>query len=77
MAYTPTACDQCGQTDDHPKLHYGIETYHHDCIPFRVREDLDDDPVVAKIIKAAEDGTHGAELRKHIRQLHDDDTDEE
>lgn len=33
-------CDGCGQTDDHPKLHYGLETYHHDCIPFRVYHDL-------------------------------------
>lgn len=33
-------CDNCGQTDDHPKHHYGAETYHHDCTPFRVWEDM-------------------------------------
>lgn len=34
-------CDGCGQIDDHPKLHYGgAETYHHDCVPFRVLEDM-------------------------------------
>jgi hypothetical protein len=33
-------CDNCGQADDHPKLHYGSETYHHDCLPHRVLEDL-------------------------------------
>ena len=39
-------CDNCGQADDHPKLHYGgpagaiSEVYHHDCLPHRVIEDL-------------------------------------
>lgn len=33
-------CDGCGQVDDHPKLHYGAETYHHDCTPYRVIEDM-------------------------------------
>lgn len=33
-------CDGCGQVDDHPKHHYGAETYHHDCTPFRVLEDM-------------------------------------
>lgn len=33
-------CDGCGQVDDHPKHHYGSETYHHDCTPFRVIEDM-------------------------------------
>jgi hypothetical protein len=28
-----TACDQCGQTDDHPKVHIGVVTKHHDCLP--------------------------------------------
>ena len=34
------ACDNCGQADNHPKLHFGAETYHHDCIPHRVIEDM-------------------------------------
>jgi hypothetical protein len=33
-------CDNCGQYDDHPKLHYGPETYHHDCVPARVMRDI-------------------------------------
>lgn len=33
-------CDACGQVDDHPKHHYGAETYHHDCTPFRVIDDM-------------------------------------
>lgn len=38
--HTPTQCDACGAWDDHPKLHYVSETYHHDCIPFKVMRDL-------------------------------------
>jgi hypothetical protein len=33
-------CDGCGQADDHPNVHYGIETYHHDCLPHRIYRDL-------------------------------------
>jgi hypothetical protein len=34
-------CDGCGQADTDPKLHYGDrETYHHDCVPARVLDDL-------------------------------------
>jgi hypothetical protein len=43
MADTPRVqlrCDGCGQTDDHPKMHYGAQTYHHDCIPAFVLDDL-------------------------------------
>ena len=37
---TALTCDNCGQTDTDPKLHYGAETYHHDCIPHRVLQDM-------------------------------------
>lgn len=37
---TMLQCDGCGQTDDDPKHHYGDETYHHDCTPHRVIEDM-------------------------------------
>lgn len=40
MALHVSQCDGCGQQDDHPKHHYGAETYHHDCTPFRVIEDM-------------------------------------
>lgn len=40
MANAFLTCDNCGQTDDHPKHHYGSETYHHDCTPHRVIEDM-------------------------------------
>jgi hypothetical protein len=39
-ARTATTCEQCGQTDDHPKLHYGVQTFHHDCAPYTVIRDL-------------------------------------
>lgn len=40
MAHVATLCDGCGSVDDHPKLHYGPETYHHDCLPHKVVRDL-------------------------------------
>lgn len=73
--HTQAECDNCGQVDDHPKLHYGapsgIETYHHDCIPARVRKDLNlDEGRLSAIIEAAASGVHGNELRAHIQELH-------
>lgn len=40
MALAVTTCDNCGKTDSDPKHHYGSETYHHDCTPHRVIEDM-------------------------------------
>jgi hypothetical protein len=37
---TEQICDGCGQVDSDPRLHYGLETYHHDCIPYRVLQDV-------------------------------------
>lgn len=39
MAHSATACDTCGLVDDHPKVHYGPETFHHDCVPHKVVRD--------------------------------------
>jgi hypothetical protein len=76
-----TACDQCGQTDDHPKHHFGVETFHHDCVPARlVRQieaaaDSDDEDVAEQagraldIRKVAQGGTRGAKLLAHIEKL--------
>lgn len=36
----PARCDNCGQVDDHPKMHYPPRTYHHDCIPAYVMDDV-------------------------------------
>lgn len=40
MALAVSQCDGCGAVDDHPKHHYGPETYHHDCTPHRIIEDM-------------------------------------
>lgn len=59
----PTQCDQCGQVDDHPKLHLGTQTYHHDCLPFSVKQAvIASSDEAAGIIAAAEGGTHGDAL---------------
>ena len=54
-------CDNCGQTDDHPKLHYGAETYHHDCIPARVMDDIEGETLHEVVQNPAAPGGH--ELR--------------
>lgn len=69
--HAPARCDFCGNTDDHPKLHYGNDTYHHDCLPFDVKEAVSGNGLAAQIIAAAESGTHGADLRAHILALHE------
>lgn len=68
VALIPSQCDGCGQTDDHPKLHYLDETYHHDCTPFRVLSDLHEviRERVDKIIEATGAGTRGDALRTFI-----------
>ncbi len=76
-----TGCDHCGQQDDHPKHHFGVETYHHDCAPARVvnqvtAESQVDDPDIAEhakraltIRKLALDGTRGEKLLARIEKL--------
>lgn len=39
LAPHQTKCSSCGQTDNHPKHHYGDRCYHFDCIPADVYED--------------------------------------
>lgn len=70
MPHVVSGCDHCGGVDDHPKLHYGMETYHHDCVPVKVKADVGDHPIIAKIIETASAGTHGDDLRTYINALH-------
>jgi hypothetical protein len=62
-------CLTCGQTDNHPKLHYAEETYHNDCLPPRVAMDVrsggDGDKVV-QIIEKCQSGLKGDDLRNFI-----------
>jgi recombinational DNA repair protein (RecF pathway) len=65
-------CDQCGQVDDHPKVHYSDGgTRHHDCLSVDQKAELAaSSDKAAAIIAAAESGTHGDELRAQIFDLH-------
>jgi hypothetical protein len=65
-------CDQCGQSDDHPKHHFaGLGSYHHDCVPYDLKEQaLASSDKVGKIMELAESGVHGDKLRTEIIKLH-------
>lgn len=65
-------CDQCGQTDDHPKVHsFGGGTHHHDCLSADQKAELaGSSDKAAAIIEAAESGVRGDDLRAHIVVLH-------
>lgn len=66
-----SACDQCGQYDDHPKVHIGVITKHHDCMSVSEKEMVvGSSETAADIITAAESGTHGDDLLAHIQELH-------
>jgi len=75
----PTRCDQCGQVDDHPKVHLGrlnsdlVETFHHDCLRADDEQALRDSgqdegsgPKVSAVIDACKKGTKGDKLRELI-----------
>lgn len=75
MARVATQCEQCGQTDDHPKVHIGETTKHHDCLSFSEREMIlgsaEATPGAArKIIEACEGGKRGDDLLKVIEKVH-------
>lgn len=71
MARAQTTCDQCGQTDDHPKVHIGAITKHHDCLSYTEKAMVaESSPVAAKIIEACEGGKRGEKLLAHIESLH-------
>lgn len=71
MADTPVAarCEQCGQTDDHHKVHFLFgRTVHVDCMSAGERDmygqpDASYGPDPHAILEAAQSGTHGADLR--------------
>lgn len=66
-----TTCDQCGQADDHPKVHIGPVTKHHDCLSHAedqmVRGSSD---VAGQVIDECKGGTRGPELLARITKLH-------
>jgi hypothetical protein len=66
-----STCDQCGQTDDHPKvISFGGGNHHHDCLPaVQKAEMISVSPNVALIIAQAESGVTGDALRAFIVAL--------
>lgn len=77
MAGVQLTCKQCGQTDDHPKVHVasmgapGGEdiVYHHDCLPYDLRQQVVDSAEGdsgKNIIEACEGGLKGDDLRTFI-----------
>lgn len=87
MAHAWSRCDHCqpeelpsGQPhpgDDHPKWHWGEETFHHDCAPAQLLALHPDDHLVHQIVAAANSGVRGDDLRAHILALHPDQTHQE
>lgn len=65
----PARCEQCGQTDDHHKVHFLFgRTVHVDCMSADERGMYAQDgatygPDPLKILEAAESGKHGDDLR--------------
>ncbi|HEY2086466.1 MAG TPA: hypothetical protein VGH54_10645 [Mycobacterium sp.] len=57
-------CEGCGQNDDHPKLHYGRQQFHHDCTPAFILDVLNAQNLA--IVEVAKSGVRGDKLRKHI-----------
>ena len=74
MSLNVSRCDQCGQSDDHPKVHvYNGGTFHHDCLSADLRADvIASAPHAEAIIQAAESGVRGDDLRAHIFALHEE-----
>lgn len=69
-----TQCEQCGQTDDHPKIHIGPRTTHHDCLSATDKEMvIASSDTAAGIIDVCEKGTRGADLLAHIEKIHSPD----
>lgn len=63
-----TQCDQCGQSDDHPKWSDGTVQKHHDCMSISERNFVSStSPRAAEIIAACIDGLRGDELRAFIQ----------
>ena len=63
-----TTCDQCGQTDDHPKWSDGTVQKHHDCMSAAEKQYVSGtSDRAAEIIQACVGGLRGDELRAFIQ----------
>lgn len=69
-ARAKSECDQCGGYDDHPKVHIGTVTKHHDCLSISEKTMVtESSPAAADIVSACEEGKRGPELLEYIRSL--------
>jgi hypothetical protein len=70
-----TACEQCGQVDDHPKVHIGAgRTVHHDCLSVAERAMvIGSSDTAAAVVEACEGGLRGDQLLEHIESLHNEE----
>lgn len=78
MAHVQDRCEQCGQIDDHPKVHISeggvIRTRHHDCLSVDDEQMVRDSaqargsgPKASAVIDACKNGAKGDELRALIQ----------
>ena len=88
--HAKTACDACGQVDDHPMIHLFAPwqknerttvqdpSFHFDCLPESFESLLGDAPehaVTRAAIEQARGGVHGDKLRAFIeKQPNDNET---
>ena len=66
-------CEGCRKFDSDPKAHWNTGgSFHHDCLPAQLRQELiDNHPLGLQIIEAAEGGKRGKDLLAFIQQLHE------
>jgi hypothetical protein len=70
VARAKTECDHCGGYDDHPKVHIGTVTKHHDCLSVAEKGVVTEhSPAAADIIAACESGTRGPDLLDYIESV--------
>lgn len=70
-ARAKSECEQCGGYDDHPKVHIGTVTKHHDCLSVSEKAMVTEpSPLAADIVAACEGGKRGPELLTYIESLH-------
>lgn len=69
-------CGSCNLSDADPKLHYGMFTWHHDCVPLQIKAEIlgsvhpRHTEKLRQIFIATETGIKGDDLLSHIENLH-------
>lgn len=68
MSNPTSACQACGQVDDHPKVHVWTEAWHNDCLPLHVIPMLGEKALAVR--EACVAGAKGADLFQKIQEIH-------